>query len=619
MTLKWDLPRSDILRLRTDILICLFLCLITIALYFQVLNHKFVWDDEVYITRNPQVQRGLTPETIVWALTAEVAANWHPMTLLSHMLDCQLYGLNSGMHHVTNLIFHIINTLLLFIVLKKMTGALWQSAFVAALFAIHPFHVESVAWVSGRKDVLSTFFWLLTMWSYARYVRCPVIKRYVPVLLFLALGLLSKPMVVTLPFVLLLMDYWPLNRFQTGRPRIAFRLVLEKIPLLILVAISCFMTFHFQKMAGAVSPLDNHPLLIRLMNVLLSYTNYILKMFWPLKLCAYYPYPKVIQMWQVAGSGIFLFFMTLFVLKITKRYAYIAVGWFWYLGTLVPVIGLVQVGSQAMADRYTYIPLIGLFIIIAWGIPDLLKHWQYKKYFLTAVSLATILVLSPLTWSQVGYWNNYLSLFGHAMEVTHNNAIAHHYVSVGLARQGRTQEAMDHYSDYLQKFPAKDYVHFNLANLLAREGKASEAINHYYAAIRLNPNNAEAHFLLGNILVGKGRFNRALAHFNQTLRIDKDSARTHTNIGYTLHKQGKKDAAIRHCLEAIRLKPDRSIDAYYNLACIYAVNNETQKSVEWLKKAIDKGFNKWDLMKSDKDLDNIRQTLYFKGLESDLN
>lgn len=389
------------------------------------------------------------------------------MTWLSHMLDCELYGIRPAGHHLTNVFLHIVNTLLLFLILKRMTGTLWQSAFVAALFAVHPLHVESVAWVSERKDVLSTFFWFLTMLAYVRYVQCPGFSRYLLVVLSFALGLMAKPMLVTLPFLLLLMDYWPIGRFQFGRsddhgsttPRRSvnanrrsqtFRLVWEKAPLLALSAVSSIVTFLVQQSEGALAPIASFPLKVRIANALVSYGAYIGKMVWHGHLAVPYAHPGMVPVWKFAGAGLLLLSISGLVIRLARQHPYLATGWLWYLGTLVPVIGLVQVGAQAMADRYTYIPLIGLFIMVGWGVPRLLKRWPYRRIMLLVTAGLLLLTLMVCTRIQVGYWRNSVTLFEHAIRVTADNYLAHVTLGIALYQEGRLDEAVVHFSEALR-------------------------------------------------------------------------------------------------------------------------------------------------------------------------
>ncbi|MBW2538391.1 MAG: tetratricopeptide repeat protein, partial [Deltaproteobacteria bacterium] len=480
---------KTIFNIRLDILVCLFLAIVTLAVYWQVINYAFVFDDDLYVAENFHVRRGLTSETVAWAFTTTSIANWHPLTWLSHMLDIQLYGLNPGSHHLTNVLFHIANTLLLFLILTRMTGALWQSAFVAVLFALHPLHVESVAWISERKDVLSTFFWMLTMWSYIRYVELPGVKRYLLILLFFILGLMVKPMLVTLPFVLLLMDYWPLGRFQFSRsggagpdsqpPSFSLFLVWEKIPFIVLAAAVSVVAFLVQRSGGAVGSLEIFPIHYRIMNALVSYVSYIGKMIWPFNLALLYPYPGKLPWWHVSGAFLLLLSISLLSIRNVRRFPWFAVGWLWYLGTLVPVIGLVQIGPQAMADRYTYVPLIGLFIMIAWGIPEIFKKWRYKKEGLVTITVVLLLMLTVISWSQVRYWRNSVTLFKHTLDVTEDNYVIHNNLGFALAEMDRTPEAIWHYSEALRINPRYEKVHNNIGTAFILQGQLERAVEHF--------------------------------------------------------------------------------------------------------------------------------------------
>ena len=479
-------------HIKSSILVCLVLVVATGLAYWQVLHHDFVnFDDHYYVTENDRVQAGLTPEGFIWAFTTTDASNWHPLTWLSHMLDCELYGLNPGGHHLTNLLFHLASTLLLFIVFTRMTAALWRSALVAILFALHPLHVESVAWVAERKDVLSTLFWILTMWAYLHYVRHGGFKRYLLVLVAFTLGLMAKPMLVTLPFVLLLLDYWPLGRYQFGQsgaashtamsasivPRRsrsgALALVLEKTPLLALAAISSVVTYLVQQSGQAMQYMETLPLTVRIANALVSYVAYIGKTIWPANLAVFYPHPGyTLPMWQAAGAGLLLVFISIVTIRSMSRYPYLAVGWLWYLGTLVPVIGLVQVGEQAMADRYTYVPLIGLFIIAAWGLWDLEKKWHRQKI---VFALILLLPLTVCTWRQLHYWRDSISLWEHALAVTKKNALAHNNLGGAFEEEGNAEKAIANFYEALRHDPEYLIARNNLGLALFREGKITEA------------------------------------------------------------------------------------------------------------------------------------------------
>ena len=544
-------------------LVCLALAFATAAVYCQVCSHDFVnYDDIEYIYENPNIQSGITLQAVKWALTTGYAANWHPLTWLSHITDWQLFGNKAGGHHCTNLVFHIANALLLFIVLKQMTSAFWQSAFVAALFALHPLHVESVAWVSERKDVLSTFFWLLTMWAYVSYVHCPKISRYSLVVLFLALGLMAKAMLVTLPFVLLLLDYWPLERF--GR-RTFYRLIWEKIPFFVLSAASSIATFLVQQSWGAVATTSDNPLRFRVSNVFISYVRYIEKMIWPAHLDVFYPpqYYKLASL-QAIGALLVLLITSVLVLCLAARHRYLLTGWLWYLGTLVPVLGLVQVGSQAMADRYSYVTLTGLFIIVAWGIPELLGKWKYKKIALASAAMLVVSSASACTWFQASYWQNSITLFQHSLDLSQNNHIAHLHMAKALCESGKPDEGVKEYRIYLQMKPNDADVISNLGVELISQNRLDEGIAEYKRYLQIKPNDPNMHNDIGVALCRQGKLDEAVEYFTKALRIKPDFAAAHNNLGYTLALQGKLDEAVVHYNEALRLDPDYAV-AHYEL------------------------------------------------------
>jgi len=466
------------------ILICLALAAATCAVYAQVRSFDFVnFDDQEYVTRNHHVNTGLSRSNVIWALTESHSCNWHPLTWISHMLDCEIADLHAAWHHMVNVLFHALNTLLLFLLVRQITGAVWRSAFVAAAFALHPVHVESVAWISERKDVLSTFFWLLTMIAYARYAQKPSIGRYVLTMLFLALGLMSKPMLVTLPVILLLMDYWPLGRLNLSSraqhndegyqqnctfpsPRAAIRLCLEKVPFLALCVISSGVTLLVQSQTRA--PFDGLPIHIRLANASLSYVRYLVKMTWPTRLSAFYPHPnRDIRLWLAALVALALIAVSLLVIRLSKRHKYLAFGWFWYLITLLPVIGVVQVGAQAMADRYTYVPSIGIFIIAAWAIPDLLRNKPAFARLVPPIGLAVVLTWSVMTYIQTGYWRNTITLFHHACDVTDNNTFMHQSLAGEYAQRGDFDLAVDNFEQALRIKPDDRRTLNGMAWLLA--------------------------------------------------------------------------------------------------------------------------------------------------------
>jgi tetratricopeptide (TPR) repeat protein len=580
-----------------SLLICLALTLAAAAVFCRVCTYDFVnYDDPfVYVYENPNIQAGITPKAIKWAFTTGYACFWHPLTWLSHMRDWQLFGPNAGGHHLTNLIFHIANTLLLFIVLKQMTHTLWPSAFVAALFALHPLHVESVAWVSERKDVLSTFFWILTMLAYVRYVSRPKIANYLLVVIFFALGLMSKPMLVTLPFVLLLLDYWPLDRLgpgvsprrgKTGSKHSLSYLLIEKIPLFAMTTVSCIATFIAQKRGGVMHLLKDCGLFIRLANASISYMQYIIKMIWPARLAFFYPHPsQSVSVLYAAVSTAFLLTVTIFILRFAKERRYLVTGWFWYLGTLVPVIGFVQVGSQAMADRYSYITLTGLFIIIAWGLPDLLGKWPYRKIVLRASSLVVLSVLAICTYLQQQCWKDTITLCQHALKVTKNNYSAHFGMAQPLLEQGRIEEAIWHYSETLRIRP--DYVEAlnNLGIALYKAGRVDEAIGYYKRAIEINPRDIEVYSNLGMALAAKGKFDEAISLYNKALQIAPDLIDIHLNLGFALTGSGKLEDAVKEYEKILLIQPQNAV-AHNDFGVVLFRQGKFDEAIAHFKQAI---------------------------------
>ncbi len=553
MALRNHIGDLTFYSIRWDILLCLFFVLATVGVYWQVGNHAFInLDDGCYVTDNRHAQEGISLENLWWALTATECGNWHPLTWLSHMLDCELYGMEAGQHHMTNVLFHILNTLLLFFIFKRMTGAMWPSAFVAVLFALHPLHVESVAWVAERKDVLSAFFWMLTMWAYLWYVAGPGVMRYLLVLFLFMLGLMAKPMLVTLPFVLLLLDYWPLRRIQSSP---SLGLFMEKVPLLAFSAASSIVTIIAQQRGGSLSSLEATPLNERIANALVSYMSYLGKMIWPHDLAVLYPHPGMPPWWHVVGACLLILLITVVAIRNLNARPYMAVGWLWYMGTLVPVIGLVQIGLQAMADRYTYISLIGAFIIIAWGVPDLTRRWASRGLALGFGAAAMILILMGITLKQVRYWNNSILLYEHALAITKDNYMVHNNLGSALAQLGRQNEAIGHYAKALEIAPKLGEAHYNLAQSLSDQGRWAEAIVHYEQMLRLNPSDFEAHNNIGFAMERIGRLPDAVKHYSEALRLKPDCVAARYNLGNVRFIQGNLDEAMAHYVAALRLDP----------------------------------------------------------------
>jgi hypothetical protein len=538
-------------------LICLTLVILTVIIFWQLKDCGFInFDDNTYVYENAYVQSGLNWNSIRQAFSTEIVEKsgfWHPVTWLSLMLDYQIFGLNPFGFHIVNLLFHVMSTILLFLVFHRMTKTLWPSAFVAALFAIHPLHVESVAWIAERKDVLSAFFWMLTMGAYSYYVEHPGFRRYSLVLLFFILGLMAKPMLVTLPFVLLLLDYWPLQRFQEIKPdhkvqaeasklltsdkqkekskkkdavketlelkkpadpeykwSLIYPLLWEKVPLFALVILSSIVTYITVQNTGFIKPIEAISPVVRMGNAFISYIIYIGKMIWPNNLAVLYPHTGLVVPWQVLGSVLLLIAITLAVFWMVKRFPYLATGWLWYAGTLVPVIGIVQVGNHAMTDRYTYIPLIGLFIMVAWGVPDLLKKWKHRKEILLALAVLSILCLSIKTWTQVGYWQNSITLWNHTLKVTDYNGIAYNMRSVAYYQQGNYRQAMEDLNRAIEIHPGFADAYYNrgvVYNNLSNYRQAMEDLNR---AIEIHPGFADAYYNRGVSYGGLGNYMRAI-------------------------------------------------------------------------------------------------------------
>ncbi len=560
---------------KTPVLLAyLLLVIATVIAYAPIRHNDFTsYDDDDYITNNPNVQVGLTRQSVIWAFTTSHEANWHPITWLSHMLDCQLFGLEPLGHHLTNLFFHIANTLLVLWVLKKMTGALWPSAFVAAAFALHPLHVESVAWASERKDVLSTFFWMLTMAAYVRYTQQRTIIKYLPIVLFFALGLMAKPMLVTLPFVLLLLDYWPLARWpqpqlpnastrkpskKTRAPRpVIYRLLWEKAPLFVLSAASCVVTFFVQRSGGAVVKIDLMPFDIRITNALASYVTYLAKMIYPASLAPLYPL-KYLPTWQPIISFFILVVISAIVIYWARRRPYLIVGWLWYMGTLVPVIGLLQVGVQAYADRYTYLPLLGIFIMIAWFAAELTAKWRRRKLAI-GISISAVLMITAAllicTQNQVRKWRDNCTLYKHTLAVTENNGIMHYNYGCALLNDKEDFEtAIEHFKKTLQIRPTKVSALNNWGVALQRLGKEQEAIEKWNQSIQIDPDNPNTNYHLGMALKRQQKYEDAAGHFEKSLQL-KPVWYVHSSLGDIYFQMGKIDLAIDQWTRAINLNP----------------------------------------------------------------
>jgi tetratricopeptide (TPR) repeat protein len=548
-------------------------------LYLPTLGHEFLnYDDDLYLTRNPHLQLGLSPAGLAWAFTTGFGANWFPLTWLSWLIDYAIWGLDPRGFHLTNLLLHAASTAILFGVLARMTEAVGRSAFVAGVFALHPVHVESVAWAAVRKDVLSALFWMLTLWAYARYAERPSWRRYLPVPLFLALGLMAKPMLVTLPFVLLLLDYWPLSRIPPLR-----RAIVEKLPLVALSAISSVVTYRVQQAAGAVQPVDLYPASVRVLNALLAYATYLRQAFWPSGLAVFYPHPgEAIPRAAALGAGLLLAAITVLALRIRAQHAYLFVGWFWFLGTLVPVIGLVQIGSQGHADRYLYLPLIGVSIAVAWAVPDLLaRRWPRAP---VALGAAALVALAFTGVRQVARWRDSATLFMHALDVTRENAVAHLNLGIALADKGDHLEARRHLEQAIRIHPGSAEAHGALAEVLARQGHRDETLERFRAALRLDPGLSRVHNGFGRALLEGGEVEEAALHFREAVRLDPAYAEAHSNLGVALLRAGSFAEAVEHLREAAALDPT-SAEAHNNWGVALMNRGDLDEAVHHFERA----------------------------------
>jgi tetratricopeptide (TPR) repeat protein len=595
---------------------------ISLGLYGQTLGFPFVnWDDPLYVTQNQRVQAGFSKEGIEWAFSETNLINWHPLTWMSHMLDCQLYGLDPRGHHATNVILHALNTLLLFVLFTSLTRAPWRSAVVALLFSIHPLHVESVAWVSERKDLLSTLLGLLSTWAYVAYARRGGINRYLLAALLLCLALMSKAMVVTLPFVFLLLDYWPLRR------AFSIRLLTEKIPLFLLSVAASAVTFIVQHEAGLMETEGPLPIVARLANALVSYAIYIGKTLWPSGLAMFYPHPYIpesggvpLAAWQIVGSAAVLIAISALVIHLRDR-RWTVFGWCWFLGTLVPVIGIVQVGHQAMSDRYMYLPSVGLFVMVAWGGAEIIESLRSRfghTYAVVGVVAAALVALTAATWLQTRHWRSSLALFEHAIEVVPRNPTIRYNVANRLRDRGEIDAAIAHYRLALEATPDSSQLNVNLANVLRRQGKVEEALVLYERAVEADPDNVLAHTNLGsayrslgrfddaerhyrialqagpdktalynlaNLLQAREEYSQAIDRYREALAIDANDPRIHNNLGNALFSSGDLDAAEQHFRAATRIAP-KYYRAYYNLGVVLQERGSLDEAIALYQTAL---------------------------------
>jgi tetratricopeptide (TPR) repeat protein len=557
---------------------------ITVFVYAPVGHYSFVlYDDLQYVAKNANIQGAPLWQSIKWAFSLNQGL---PLTWLSHILDVQLFGSNPGPQHITNVVFHVIDSLLLFGVLLRMTAKWKPAAFVAALFAVHPLHVESVAWIAERRDVLSTFFLLLTIWAYISYTRQPRLHRYLLMFFFFVLGLLSKPMLVTLPVLLLLLDIWPLHRLQLERGQGGrwLRLGLEKLPMLAVAIVGGIVTIVKTQNRGGIESFDSIPLSLRTANAAVSYVVYIRDMVWPVNLAAFYPY-GLLPAWEVTGSVLVLIAISAFAAWNARRHSYLLVGWLWYLVTLGPVIGLIQAGGQARADRFTYVPLVGLFIIAAWGIPELTGRWQYRRAALTAAAGIVICGCAIAARRQVQYWENAYTLWQHALDTTTGNFLAHMVLGVALASDGRIDESIAQYREALAIQPGFAEAHNDLGIALARQGRIDEAILEFQAAVSLAPEAAVTHYDLGFALAEQGKPQEAIIHYSEAVRLDPSYVEAFTKLGDAQLVQGRLGEAIANYTEALRIQPN-FVDAIDNLGLALAHQGKFEEAIARYNEAL---------------------------------
>lgn len=601
-------------------------------IFWPVTDHPFInYDDPDYITENPHVRAGLTPAGIRWALTSIDAGNWHPLTWLSHMTDVSLFGLDPGGHHFMGLLLHAAGTLALFALLRTMTGAVWRSVLASALFALHPLHVESVAWAAERKDVLSGLLGMLTLWAYARYAGRPAIGRYLPVLICFALGLTAKPMLVTLPLVMLLLDAWPLQRFSLSRdggPRPLkgiLPLIGEKTPLLLLSVAAGMVTVVAQHAAGAMGPISVYTLHIRLGNALVAYAAYLVKTLWPVHLGIFYPHPGMPPAWQVAGSAAVLGLISILSVRHVRRRPYLLVGWLWYLITLLPVIGLIQVGAQAMADRYTYLPLIGIFVACAWAAGDLAVRWPLSRWAVWTTAAAVLVAACLLTRQQLALWRDEIVLYRHTLAITAESPTLLNNLGLAVAQRDGSGAAIPYFTRVLAMDPAHEEALNNLGNALLSGGAFGKAMTYYRRALAAHPNAAatllnmglafkaqgqipealdclnralalapglaEAHHAIGNIRSAQGAQHQAAAHYRAAIARDSTRGEFHYNLGVSLEKLGKASQALESYRAAVALSPGLR-DAHNNLGNLLLGQGRAWEAAEHYQQAIgiDPGF-----------------------------
>lgn len=587
-----------------DCIVCISLIVLLFIAYWGVWNYDFInFDDSYYVSKNLYIKKGLTKENILWALSNTYGC-WQPMTWISHMMDCELFGVNPGMHHLVNLFLHILNSILLFIVLKKITEKKWESAFIACLFACHPLSVDSVAWIAERKNLLSTLWWILGIWAYSIYAEKPNIYRYLIPLLFFMFGLMTKPISVIMPFTFLILDYWPLNKKwnkcknteqATNQLPLGildrlicidfYHRIIEKIPYFALIIFYFYFFFITLKEMGTIRT-ETVPMALRISNVFISYVFYLWKLIWPQNLIIYYPFPNNIPIWQSVGAMLFLIFVTTLVVKNVKHMPYLMIGWFWYLGTLVPVMGLVQTGIwPQIAERWMYVPQIGIYIIFVFGVFRVVTEFHIGIKKVCLIMGALLLALTTATWFQVRHWQNNKTLYEHTINIDPDNKLAHHNYGFELSNTGRAREAIEHFKIVLRLDPDDTKANYSMGAALYTLGKLDEAISVISRGLKSNPNHVESHILIGTILKIQGNKSKAMQHYEKALKIKPKSSEIFIYLG-SIYQEQRNYIAAEKCYRAgIRLTPNNS-DGYLHLAVMYYKAGEIKKAIDNIKMVI---------------------------------
>lgn len=555
-----------------------------LAVFSQLIRYGFVIiDDPVYVIFNRHITSGITLDSFIWAVSTKYADLWHPLVWFSFMLDYRVFGLNAGGYHLTNLLLHMMSSLMLFWLFHRMTRALWKSAFIAAFFALHPLHVESVAWISERKDVLSAFFWMLTLCLYVVYTEKPATRRYGPVVLSFVCALMSKPMVVTLPVVMLLLDYWPLGRFAPARKNLMWQFK-EKFPFFLLSLFVVIVTLYDWK----VTDIRQYPLDLRLANACISFAAYLIKTFWPVMLSIFYPFPDSIPVLQLIGSAIVIAVVSVAVVRMRKRLPCLFTGWLWYAVTILPVIKIVQISSDAMADRYHYLPSIGIAVMIAWGVPLFFKEESYRKRMMFPAAVLFLLMLAFISWRQCGFWQNSVTLLDHAAKGQNNVYVLHEYLGHALYLEGRSREAIVQFNKAILLNPAYAGAYVNRGNVYAATRNYDEALKDYQTAVRLRPDEVDAHYMKGMVHSKTGRYQQAIDDFNRTIALDQNHARAFHDRGIAYFHLGRYEQAISDYDEAIRRNPDFTL-AYHNRAYCYFMQRNDEQGCSDARKACARG------------------------------